>query len=109
VAKISKSFLSEIENGKVSVSSDTLLKIADALNVSLDYLMKGESADTPGPVQVPAELSEFAEERRLTFPVTLSLLNAGNSLLARRSDRGKGKMTKEDWENLYKSLKPYLE
>lgn len=42
-AQISKSFLSEIENNKASASGDNLLKISNSLNVSLDYLMKGES------------------------------------------------------------------
>ena len=40
-AGISKSFLSDLENGKRSVSADNLLGIAGVLNLSLDYLMKG--------------------------------------------------------------------
>ena len=40
--RISKSFLSEVENNKSDVSGDKLLKIANALNASLDYLLKGE-------------------------------------------------------------------
>ena len=40
-AGVSKSFLSDLENGKRNVGADTLLEIARALSLSLDYLMDG--------------------------------------------------------------------
>src|SRR6266571_1142743 len=43
-AQISKSFLSDVENNKRNVSAENALKIADALGVSLDYLMRGDQA-----------------------------------------------------------------
>ncbi len=65
-AGISKSFLSDLENGKRSVSADNLLDIARVLNLSLDYLMKGEEPETkPVEVQIPASLAAFAEEEGL--------------------------------------------
>jgi transcriptional regulator with XRE-family HTH domain len=111
-AGISKSFLSEIENNKANVSGEFLLKIATALDASLDYLMKGESASGEGkpiPIEIPPELSELAEEIGLSFKSTVTLLSAHKSLLAKRSSKEKSEMTKEKWRALYESLKDYLE
>jgi len=111
-AQISKSFLSEVENNKSNVSGEKLLKIAEALHASLDYLMKGEPAtnDTiTKPVEIPPELSEFAEELGLSFRHTHTLLTTQQSLLARRSNKDETPMTKAKWKRLYESLRPYLE
>ena len=43
-AGISKGFLSDLETGTRNVSAEYLLKIAQALNVTLDFLMKGDSS-----------------------------------------------------------------
>ena len=48
-AGISKSFLSDLENGKSSVGAENLLDIARALGVSLDFLMTGRRARTSRP------------------------------------------------------------
>jgi transcriptional regulator with XRE-family HTH domain len=111
-AGVSKSFLSEIENNKASVSGEILLKIATALDASLDYLMKGESVSgkgKPTTIEIPPELSEVAEELGLRFKSTLALLSAHKSVLARRSTKDKSEMTKDKWRALYESLKDYLE
>lgn len=111
-SQISKSFLSEIENDKASVSGENLLKIANALNSSLDYLMKGESATDnkkPRPVEIPSGLSKLAENRGLSYKATLMLLSAHQSLVARRSNKGKSEMNEKDWEEFYDRLKDYLE
>ncbi len=64
-AGISKSFLSDLENGKRNVGADKLLDIARALNLSLDYLMTGEDAEKPKKtsrgLQIPKPLAEFAD------------------------------------------------
>ena len=39
---ISTKFLYEVERGKKGISAQTLLKLADTLSVSTDYLLKGE-------------------------------------------------------------------
>ena len=44
-AGVSKSFLSDLENGKRNVGADTLLEIARALSLSLDYLMEGKEVE----------------------------------------------------------------
>ncbi len=45
MAKISEKFLYEIENNKKGFSAVTLLNLSKALDVSMDYIMIGESAD----------------------------------------------------------------
>lgn len=111
-AGISKSFLSEIENDKASISGENLLKIANVLNASLDYLMKGSSSGkeaVPRPIEIPPELSEASEELGLSYKNTLALLSADQALLARRSNKDRPKMTKERWKDLYSKLKGYLD
>ncbi len=110
--QISKSFLSEVENDKANISGDNLLKIANTLNVSLDYLMKGEAPPgnkKPRPVEIPPGLSNVAEKKGLTYKQTLTLLAAHQSLIARRSDQGKAEMDEKAWEAFYGRLKEYLE
>jgi transcriptional regulator with XRE-family HTH domain len=109
---LSKSFLSEIEHDKANIGGENLLKLANTLNASLDYLMKGESSPEtrkPKPVEIPSELSDLAEELGLSHKSTLALLSAHQSLIARRSSKEKTEMTKEKWRELYESLKSYLE
>src|SRR5205823_1649913 len=82
-AGISKSFLSDLENGKRSVSADNLLDIARVLSLSLDYLMKGEDTeDKPAEVQIPASLATFAEEEGLTFKQALALLRMREQIVS---------------------------
>jgi len=110
-AGISKSFLSEIENNKTSIGGENLLKIANVLDASLDYLMKGEltpNETKPKLVEIPPELSNLAEELGLSHRATLTLLYAYKSLVARRSNKERTVMTKNNWQELYESLKNYL-
>ena len=105
-AKISKSFLSEIENNNRNVSSQALLRIANILGASVDYLLTGESKETEkGPIMIPPELSRAAEELRLTFNQTVDLLEAQRSIVARRSHKSTKSLSVEDWKELHKTLK----
>src|SRR3954468_5728742 len=82
-AGISKSFLSDLENGKRSVSADNLLEIARVLSLSLDFLMKGgESGAKSTELQIPASLAAFAEEEGLTFKQALALLRMREQIVA---------------------------
>jgi transcriptional regulator with XRE-family HTH domain len=111
-AGLSKSFLSDIENDKTRVSGDNLLKIAEVLGASLDYLMRGESGGTrrePMSVEIPAQLSEAAEELGLTFRETLVLLDVEKSIVARKNYRQRHPMNKEDWKLLYNRIKNFME
>src|SRR5438132_4107073 len=86
---LSKSFLSEIENNNRNASSENVLKIANALGASLDYLLRGEvarSASRREPIQIPATLSIAAEQLGLSYSDTLTLLETYSSVIARRSN-----------------------
>jgi len=110
-AGISKGFLSDLENGKRKVSAENLMGIAQVLNLSLDFLMKGD--DTPVPqkeVQIPASLSDFASLEGLSFRQTLTLLQMRRQILANRSARSQQVATDDfDWRKLYESVKEFLD
>ncbi|HZR82578.1 MAG TPA: helix-turn-helix transcriptional regulator [Candidatus Binatia bacterium] len=105
---ISNGFLSDIENNNRNVSSQALLRIANALGASVDYLLRGETGGAvgePKPIVIPPELSAAAEELGLSFGETVELLEAHRSVIARRSTRTTRAFTVEDWKNLHKAIK----
>lgn len=106
-AGISKGFLSDVENNKRNISSENLLKIANVLGASVDYLLRGETGgpSSSRPVVIPPELSEVAEELNLTYGQTLELLEAHRSIIARRSSRGTKQFSADDWRQLYRAIK----
>ncbi len=113
-AKISKSFLSDLENGKRNVGADKLLDIARALSLSLDYLMTGKNAKkkaTTEPekeVQIPKALAEFAGDEGLSFRQAIALLEMQNQIIAHRSSTKKGDLEKVDWQKFYEAVKEFL-
>lgn len=88
-AGISKGFLSDVENNNRNISSEYLLRIANALGASIDFLLRGERKESSQaePVVIPPELSQVAEELKLSYPQTLELLEAHRSIVARRSTK----------------------
>lgn len=111
-AGVSKSFLWEVEHDRSGISGERLLKVANVLNASLDYLLRGQRSphmEEPPSVEIPRELSEFAEENQLTYGQTLALLEIDRSLVARRRREGRVHMSKEEWERLYRGVEPFLE
>lgn len=109
-AGISKGFLSDLENNKRNVSAENLMGIAQVLNLSLDFLMKGD--DTPVPqkeIQIPASLSEFASLEGLSYRQTLTLLQMRRQILANRSAGSKSATDDFDWRKLYESVKEFLD
>jgi y4mF family transcriptional regulator len=109
-AGISKSFLSDLENGKRSVGANNLLDIARALGVSLDFLMTGTaSQDQRSEVPIPASLARFAAEEGLTFRQTLVLLEMQQQIVAHRSARKKDGLDGVDWRKFYEAVKEFLE
>lgn len=113
-ADISPTFISDIENDKRNVSSTVLLKIADALGTSLDYLMRGEPKESGNPPSsprsIPPELEAAAEENGWSYADTVDLLEAKQMVLARRSSRRQDSakdiedLNREDWVRLHESL-----
>lgn len=109
-AGLSKSFLSELENGKRSVSASNLLDIARALSVSLDFLMTGKaSKETPTEVAIPASLAKFAAEEGLSLRQTLMLLDMQKQIVAHRSAKKKDGLEAVDWQKFYEGVKEFLE
>ena len=110
-ASISKSFLSEIENNKTRASGHNLLRIADTLNTSLDFLMKGEAqretSETQN-IQIPGPLAKMAEEHGLSYKSVMTLLGAHNQFIARRSPEREREWSKRDWIEFYEKVKSYL-
>jgi len=106
-AHISKGFLSDIENDKRNIGSQKLLKIANALDASVDYLLKGELAEYPlnQEVTIPSDLSKAAEDLQLSYSETLELLSAHKSIVARRSNKTKKILTVEEWKKLHDTIK----
>src|SRR5258708_7925754 len=103
-AGISKGFLSEIENDKRNVSSEYLLRIANSLCASVDYLLRGTADVSNGnkePTVIPSELSEAARTLKLSYAQTVELLEAHRSVVARRSMKQSKPFTSEDWIALH--------
>jgi len=106
-AGISKGFLSDVENNNKNISSQALLRVANALGTSVDFLLQGatkESAEKE-PVVIPPELSDAAEELKLSYAETLELLDAYKSVVARRSSKSQRQFSVDDWKNLHKAIK----
>lgn len=108
-AGISKGFLSDLETGTRNVSAEYLLKIAQALTVSLDFLMKGDpSKPKTGNVQIPERLSNLAKHEHLSFAQTLMLLDMRLQIKAHRSNSHSDDLEKFDWERFYEAVKQFL-
>ena len=110
-SKLSKSFLWDVEHDRSDIGGENLLRIADVLGASLDFLLRGEPAPkkyTARPVEIPRELHDFAEEAGLTYRQTLALLDVHRAILARRRKK-RPAMTKSDWKALWEKLRSELE
>src|SRR5438094_1814012 len=99
---VSKSFLSEVENAKRNLSAEYLLRVANALGASVDYLLRGETQEPPERQQVvvPPELALVAAELDLSYRETVRLLDAHNSVVARRAEVARQTLSPEDWRQL---------
>jgi transcriptional regulator with XRE-family HTH domain len=106
-AGISKSFLSEVENDKSNLGAQILLRIANELGASMDYLLDGtvKVSEEKEPVLIPSALSKYAEKMNLTYAETRELLDAHNSVIARRSSRSLKEFAVEDWKRLHAAIK----
>jgi transcriptional regulator with XRE-family HTH domain len=106
-ARVSKGFLSDVENSKRKIGSEGLLRIANILGASVDYLLKGELTDftETKEIVIPPALSQAAEELNLSYSRTLEVLDAHKSVVARRSNKSVKEFTVDDWKKLHEALK----
>lgn len=109
-AAVSKSFLSDLENGKRGVSAETLREIACALNLSLDYIVKGTAPETrPKAINIPTALAQYATEAGLSFAQTCMLLEMQQHIITHRSATRKGPTLEQvDWQKFYQSVRDFL-
>jgi len=107
VSEISKGFLSDVENNKRNMGSQKLLKIANVLGASVEYLLRGEIIKVVETEQIviPNELSRAAEDLNLSYSDTLDLLNAYKSVVARRADKFRKDLSVEEWKKLHHAIK----
>lgn len=111
-ARVSVSFLSEIENDKRNPSGRVLLQLASALGTTMEYLLRGvEPAPvTPRePAQIPAELAAAAEQAGLTYRATVTLHDAYRQIVARRGGEAERQPTTEEWLEMYRALQRFVD
>jgi len=83
------------------------LRIANELGASVDYLLAGRVMENVENEQIiiPQELSQAAEDLKLSYRDTLDLLNTSNSTIARRGNEYHKELTVEEWKKLYQAIK----
>jgi len=101
--------LSDVENDKRAIGSEALVRLADALGASLDYLLKGveQESDARTPLVIPPELLEAAEEQEWSLGEAQDLLRANRIVVARRTTQrvpARDRLTKQEWLDLYDTL-----
>lgn len=106
---LSVTFLSEVENGRRNISSAKLLRIADELGTTMDYLARGIQSEARPRVALkfPPELSDAAEKEGWSHAQTRALLQARELVLERRSRSGqevRKAFTKQEWIDLHRRL-----
>jgi transcriptional regulator with XRE-family HTH domain len=106
-AGISKSFLSDLENGKRSIGAETLLDLGRAMSVSLDYLMTGKGSDDQTSREIPASLARFAAEQGLSVREMMTLLEVQERIMTARR-RPKARMEAVDWKAFYLAVKKFM-
>jgi transcriptional regulator with XRE-family HTH domain len=111
-AGISKGFISDVETGNRQPSAEYLLRIANALKVSTDYLMKGGAepgADTTTQrIQFPQSLTKFALENKLPFDDVKAILEAKLQIVANRRNATDDDLERFDWAGFYEAIKDYM-
>lgn len=101
-ARISVPFLSGIENGKRNASSEVIIRIADALDASLDHLLRGTQDEPAAPESgpVPHALHAAAERLGWTYANVQALLRAYRAVIATRGATLR-EWSESDWVRLY--------
>jgi transcriptional regulator with XRE-family HTH domain len=106
-AGMSKGFLSDVENDKTNIGSQGILRLANELGASVDYLLAGKVTESAENEQIiiPQELSLAAEELNLSYSDTLDLLNTFNSAVARRGKKYHKELTVDGWKKFHEAIK----
>jgi transcriptional regulator with XRE-family HTH domain len=109
-AGMSKTGLWQLDTGKSFPDADTLLKLGQALGVSLDWLMG--MADDPSPPgcrdenpPVPADLAALAERQYLSWHTVRTLLALHAVISLRRHERPGARF---NWARFHSRIKEFL-
>jgi len=110
-AKVSKSFISEVESGASQPRGPVLVKIAAALQASIDYLMTGQepAMQVAKPIEIPKELASFAKRRGVPYPHVEILIEFHNSIVGMRRDGPDVRPSEKEWEDLYDNVLPHID
>jgi transcriptional regulator with XRE-family HTH domain len=104
-SELSRSAVSEIEKGS-QPRSDTLIRIARSLDVSTDFLAKGEEF-TERELVVHPELASMADHHGLTFTQAHCLMRVAK-VLEQSSSKFQLKPVHVDWMKLYRDIEDWL-
>ncbi len=95
-ADLSKSFISEMESGDTAASGLVYLRVARALDVTVQWLLTGLVPDDAQSAQTASQLiskmplvSKVAEEKNWSHKFTLDVTAALGAVVARRSQDGR--------------------
>jgi transcriptional regulator with XRE-family HTH domain len=82
MADISDSFMGHIERGGRTLSIETLAKLANALNLSIEYIICGEFNYQPGmlPAEIHEALSRMSGGQRKVFLNMMKTLAAHSDM-----------------------------
>ena len=110
LADVSKSFVSELEGGQRAASGLVYLRLAEALDVPVQWLLTGEElsavAREASEVIIPPILSNIAEESGWTHQETMDVAAALRGVVARRTGSGrKWEMTRENILAIAKAIR----
>jgi len=108
-AGLSKSFISEIEGGQASAAGLMYLKLAEALEVSVEWLLTGETPERPiirpSDVEIPPFVADVAEEQGWSYGETLDVAAALETFVARRTRGRRVQPSREDLITLAEALR----
>jgi transcriptional regulator with XRE-family HTH domain len=105
-AKLSVTFVSEVENDHRVPGAEALLHLSEALEVSLDYLMKGELDRPPvrQPLVLPPALADVAEEDGWSVDEAIALLKSQRVRARRSGGDADRELTKNEWRQRHRHL-----
>jgi transcriptional regulator with XRE-family HTH domain len=106
--RLSKTFLSEMENGHARPSADTLLALAAAFGVSMDRLMtpsREREDKEDGALVIPKELARLGDERDLPTRTVLLLLALRAVVAIHRREPPTAPF---DWLKFYEAIEEFL-
>ena len=108
---LSKSFIWEVEQDRSGISGQHLLQVADALNASVEYLLREGHPRNMSHLRLrsPEVSVNSPKKKGLTYRQTMTLLAIEQSIVARRGGGPQATKAKEDWRALYQGVKPFLE